>query len=58
MKEPLRTRQHTEMEDSTGLQQLVELINAKGDTGEIEQILSESGSNGSEPLSEADDLRP
>lgn len=41
MKEPLPAEPGSEEEEVAGLQQLVEWINAKGDTGEIRQILEE-----------------
>ncbi|USG67908.1 hypothetical protein NDK47_11785 [Brevibacillus ruminantium] len=45
MKEPFRDDLHErDEEDVAGLIQLVELINAKGDRGEIEELLEQSDS--------------
>lgn len=58
MKEPFWTKQHDYADDADGLQQLVEVINAKGDTGELNEILSEDESIGSQSDAESDRLKP
>lgn len=58
MKEPFWTKRHDYADDADGLQQLVEVINAKGDAGELNEILSEDESIGSQSDAESDRLKP